>query len=259
MLDLLQIESHYPESLRPFKKNLLREYLQFKILEIIFDSAAGEHLCFMGGTALKIIHGNSRFSEDLDFDNRGLDASQFDGLVSTIQKKLKLQGCFSETKSIVKGAYTAHIKIPDILFSNHISNHRDEKLLIKIVAEPQNFAYKPDQTILNKFDVFTRINVIPPDILLAQKLLAVFLRNRAMGRDFYDIIFLLGKTRPRLDYLTQKLNIQSFSELKQRLLTKCDKLDFKQLATDVEPFLFSSIDRKKVLLFPVFINQFDFE
>ena len=68
MLDLKQVESFYPESLRPFKRNLLREYLQYKILEIIFGSEFGEKLVFMGGTATRIIHENTRFSEDLDFD-----------------------------------------------------------------------------------------------------------------------------------------------------------------------------------------------
>ena len=37
MLDIKQIESFYPEPLRPFRKNLLREYLQYKILEAIFE------------------------------------------------------------------------------------------------------------------------------------------------------------------------------------------------------------------------------
>ncbi|GFP25527.1 hypothetical protein HKBW3S25_01007 [Candidatus Hakubella thermalkaliphila] len=47
MLDLKQIELFYPESLRPFKRNLLLEYLQYKILEIIFDSEFGEKLAFI--------------------------------------------------------------------------------------------------------------------------------------------------------------------------------------------------------------------
>lgn len=71
MLELSQIESFYPESLRPFKKNLLREYLQYKILEIIFLSEFAQGLSFMGGSAIHIVHGLPRFSEDLDFDNRG--------------------------------------------------------------------------------------------------------------------------------------------------------------------------------------------
>ena len=33
MLDIKQIEPFYPENLRPFKRNLLREYVQYKILE----------------------------------------------------------------------------------------------------------------------------------------------------------------------------------------------------------------------------------
>ena len=69
MLDLKQIESFFPENLKPFKRNLLREYLQYKILESVFDSRFGSRLSFMGGTATHIIHSNNRFSEDLDFDN----------------------------------------------------------------------------------------------------------------------------------------------------------------------------------------------
>lgn len=72
MLELNQIESYYPEHLRVFKKNILREYLQYKILEIIYDSKFTVNLVFMGGTAIRIIHGGSRFSEDLDFDNINL-------------------------------------------------------------------------------------------------------------------------------------------------------------------------------------------
>jgi len=43
MLDIKQIETFYPDSLKPFKRNILREYLQYKILEAVFDSSlAGE-------------------------------------------------------------------------------------------------------------------------------------------------------------------------------------------------------------------------
>ncbi|MGI4871815.1 MAG: nucleotidyl transferase AbiEii/AbiGii toxin family protein [Janthinobacterium lividum] len=34
--------------------------------------SAGRPLLFPGGTCLRIVHGNQRFSEDLDFDNSGL-------------------------------------------------------------------------------------------------------------------------------------------------------------------------------------------
>ena len=77
MLDIKQIESFYPEYLRSFKRNVLQEYLQYKILEIVFDSKFGEKLSLMGGTAAHIIHGSTRFSEDLDFDNLGLTKKEF--------------------------------------------------------------------------------------------------------------------------------------------------------------------------------------
>ena len=76
MLTLEQIEQQYPENLRGFKRSLLREYLQYKILEIIFASEYATKLVFIGGTALRIVHDNSRFSEDVDFDNFGLTDSR---------------------------------------------------------------------------------------------------------------------------------------------------------------------------------------
>ena len=80
MLELKEIESFYPEYLRPFKSNILREYLQYKMLEAVYSSEFGRNLVFMGGTAIHIAHGLPRFSEDLDFDNRGLDKSGFEAL-----------------------------------------------------------------------------------------------------------------------------------------------------------------------------------
>lgn len=258
MLDIDQIESFYPESLKPFKRNLLREYLQYKILEIIFDSKYGDKLAFMGGTATRIIHSNTRFSEDLDFDNLGLNKNEFKQLIQLIQKRLKLQGYNIETKNVFKDAYRSYIRIPDILFENKLSNHKQEKLLIQIDTEPQGFHYQPDKIIINKFDVFLRINVVPSDILLAQKIYCIFERKRPMGRDFYDAIFLLGKTKPRLDYLKLKLKIKDRVDLKNRLLLKCNKINFKQLAKNVEQFLFVPSDSKKVLFFYEYIKNCEF-
>ena len=128
-------------------------------------------------------------------------------------------------------------------------------MLIQIDAEPQKFPYKPDKVILNKFDVFTKINVVPEDILLAQKIYAIFKRPRPMGRDFYDTVFLFGKTEPNLDYLNLKLNIRNMDDLKKNLLLRCKGLNFKRLAKDVEPFLFTPRDSKKVLLFYDYIKS----
>lgn len=258
MLDMKQIESFYPEYLRPFKRNLLREYLQYKILEIMFDSRFGRRLSFMGGTAIRIIHSNTRFSEDLDFDNLGLEEKDFGQLTKLIQRTLQLEGYTVETKNVFKGAYRSYIRIPNILFETGLSGHKEEKLSIQVDAEPQRFNYRLDKIILNKFEVFLRINVVPVDILLAQKIFAILERKRPMGRDFYDAVFLLGKTTPNLDYLKLKLEINNWVDLKNRLLLRCGKFNFEQLAKEVEQFLFVPGDSKKVRFFCEYLQRYEF-
>ena len=255
MLDIEQIQSFYPDYLKPFKRNLLREYLQYKILEAIFDSKFGDFLSFMGGTAIHIIHGNSRFSEDLDFDNLGLNKRDFEGMTGFIAERLGKEGYSVEIKNVFTGASTAYIKIIGVLQRYGISQNKEEKLLIKIDAEPQNFKYESEKIIINKFDVLTRIKVVPVDILLSQKLYAIIMRKRPMGRDFFDTLFLFGKTKPNMAYLRKKLKIKDAKELKKKLLQKCQKLDFKQLSKDTEQFLFIPEHSKKILLFNEYIEK----
>lgn len=255
MLDIKQIETFYPRYLRQFKRNLLREYLQYKILEIVFASEHGCRLSFMGGTAIHIVHSNTRFSEALDFDDRGLDKGAFEKLSALVKKRLELEGYDVEVKNSFRGAYRSYMGFKGLLYESGLSAHRQEKLSVHIDAEPRNFSYKPDKVILNRFDVFSRINVVPPDILLAQKLYAIFTRKRGMGRDFHDAIFLFGKTKPNTAYLRKKMNIKDTADLKNKILRKCDSLDFKILVSDVEQFLFVPEDAKKILLFPEYIKK----
>ena len=44
-------------------------------------------------------------------------------------------------------------------------------------------------------------------------------------------------------------------ELKAKLLDKCNHLDFKQLAKEVEPFLFTPHDSRKVLFFKDYVDK----
>jgi len=255
MLDLKQIASFYPESVQPFKKNILREYLQYKILEIIFDTKHAEKLAFMGGTAIRIIYGNKRFSEDIDFNNFGLTEKIFEEITEIIKTKLIQEGYSIEIKNIFKHAFRCSISFHNILYESGISNHREEKLMIRFDTESQGIDFQPDKIIINKFDVFTRINVIPEDLLLAQKIFAILNRERMMGRDLYDAIFLFGRTKPDFDYLTEKANISNMVELQKILLTKCKALDFSGLSRDVEPFLVNPGDAKKILLFRDYIEN----
>ena len=178
MLDIKQIQSFYPEHLRPFKKNLLREYLQYKILEAITESPLADKFTFMGGTCIHIVHGSPRFSEDLDFDNPGIGRHDFEALSQRIKRNLELQGYPVELKNTYQDAFRASLRFPGLLRDSGISGHRDEKLLIQIDTEPQGVRYNPDKFILNKFDVFSRINIVPADILVAQKIFCILLTLR---------------------------------------------------------------------------------
>jgi len=255
MLSLAEIEKYYPENIRAFKRNILREYLQYKILQIIFNSKYANKLSFLGGTALRIVSDNARFSEDLDFDNFGLKEKEFDEISQLVKKHLELEGYEVEVRNIFKDAYRCYVRIPKLLFDSGLSGYEEEKILIQLDTASHGFRYVPDKVILNKFDVFTEINVTPMDIVLSQKIFAIFNRKVPKGRDFYDAVFLLSKTKPNYDYLQLKLKIKRKEELKEKILTLENKLDFKELAKDVEPFLFNPADSKKVVLFARYIKN----
>ncbi len=255
MINLQEIEQHYPKEQRAFKRNILREYLQYKILEIIFNSKYSQELVFLGGTALRIVYSNARFSEDLDFDNLNITEGQFSDLAKIIKKELELQGYEVEIKNVFKGAYRSYIKIPNILFDNSLSGFQEEKITIQIDTVPQVFNYNKEIKILNKFDVFTQIFVTPIDILLSQKIYAALNRKRSKGRDFFDIIFLFSQTQPNYQYLDKKLNIKNMEELKSLFLDQTKDVDFDELARDVKPFLINYKDSKKITMFREYIKS----
>lgn len=255
MISINQIEEHYPENLRGFKRNILREYLQYKILEVIFNSRLAPKLSFLGGTALRIVHGNARFSEDLDFDNFRLSEDDFTLLTKEIQTGLRREGYTVEIRNVLKGAFRCYIKLPQVLFENAMSDFVQEKILIQVDTEPHDFFYKPDKVFLNKFDVFTQIAVTPPDVLLAQKFYALLNRKRAKGRDFYDVVFLLQKAKPNYEYLKQKAGVSNPKALKEKVLDYLQGINMKELAKDVEPFLFQPSESKKIILFADYIKQ----
>lgn len=255
MLSLKEIQKYYPENLHTFKNFMLREYLQYKILEIVFDSKYAGKLCFLGGTCLRIVYNNTRFSEGLDFDNFGLTENDFNNIAEIIKIQLSRQGYEIEIKNVFVNAFHCYIRFPKLLFNEGISGYKEEKILIQIDTEPQHFNYQTEKHILNKFDVFTSINITPKDILLARKFYALINRKRKKGRDFFDIIFLLKTTRPNFDYLQQKLNINNETDLKELILHELNKIDLNEMSKDVQPFLFNASDIKQVILFKEYINQ----
>lgn len=248
------VAADYPPNLRGFRRNILREYLQYKILQIIFNSKLAGKLSFIGGTALRIAHGSGRFSEDLDFDNFELAKVEFEQLAGTVKAGLEKEGYKVEIRNVYKLAFRCYIRFPKLLFEQGLSPLEEEKILVQLDTYGHGFKYRPERVILNKFDVFCEILVTPADILLAQKIFAAMARKRPKGRDFFDITFLLGRTKPNYEYLKMKMNIGDAKTLKKRLVSFCRNLDWVTLAREVRPFLVSADENRRVAAFPKFIK-----
>ena len=260
MIELHEIKKFYSKELHKHERFLLKEYLQHKILEIIFDSEFAEQLILIGGSSLRIFHNHQRFSEDLDFDNFDLSASDFDRLAQHVKQNLELLGYLVEMKQVIKGAYHCHIKFPKLLLKTGLSGYEEEKILIQLDTEAHGFLFEPEMRFLSKFDVFASVYVAPESLLLAQKFFAVLNRKRTSGRDFYDIVQLLSREiKPDYAYLQQKLSMDSAKALKHRMLVHCKQLDLDQLAKEIAPFLINPNDAKQVRYFEQFINPISLE
>ena len=64
---------------------VVREFWEIIILKGLFDSPEGKFLIFKGGTALRLVYGSPRFSEDLDFS---LISDRLRGKFESLIKKI---------------------------------------------------------------------------------------------------------------------------------------------------------------------------
>lgn len=234
-------------------RGLYVEYLQHEILKSIFSHTT--KLSFIGGTALRLIFKTQRFSEDLDFDNFGLSEDEFIALSVAVQKDLSLLGFDVEFRNVFKGAYHCYFKFSEMLYRYGFSPHENEKILVRLDTVKQDFSFTPDVSVLDNFGMFFEVKHNPKDILLSQKIIASLERNRSKGRDFYDITYLMGITKPNLAYLKFKTGIENMQELKEKLLQRCEEVNFSEMEKDVAPFLFDARDAIRILKFKQYIEQ----
>ena len=255
MLTFNQIQNIYKGSEPRNDKARLQlvEYIQHELLDSIFKQAGSEKLNFMGGTAIRIAYGGNRFSEDLDFDNNGLSFDEFKELLEMATRDMKGKGFKIEFRFVEKDAFHCHIHLPLLLYKNALTPHLSEKILIKVDTMQNNPEVTPNIFLLKKFDLYRPIRVNSPDVLLAQKLVAIHERKREKGRDFYDVSFLYGFAKPDFKYIEQALHL-SKEKFISNIIERCQKLDFKSLAKDVEPFLIVPDQASRVLTFLEFIK-----
>jgi hypothetical protein len=148
---------------------------------------------------------------------------------------LTLEGFAVEIRNVAQGAYRCYLKFPPLLYEQGLSPLQEEKILIQVDTTAQGYIYQPEIILLNKFDVFTEIRVTPLNILLSQKIYTAVNRKRPKGRDFYDITFLSGRTKPDLGFLNRKLGVATAERLRKEISARIAAYDFKNLAVDVAP------------------------
>lgn len=257
MMSLEAIRGFFPENLRgrQFDRHLLKEYVECLALEWISRSQWAGCLTFIGGTNLRLIHGIDRFSEDLDFDCKGLSHDEFirmtDGLIACLKKNgLPAEAKAKESENLT--AYRRSVVFPGFLKALGLSAFAEERFLMKVETQDQGFPYERKMGNVSRCGYFFPVAVPPDPILCSMKLSALL--TRAKGRDFYDAMFLLMRTQPDYGYLKSREGISDAAELKTALLRKLDEVDLDNKKRDVEHLLFSQESSKKILSFRDFIE-----
>jgi len=228
------------------KSNKTRELLQIIILKIIYDKDFFKNIVFTGGTALRVVFGVKRFSEDLDFSLAKREGYNFLNVSLAIANELKLYGLNIEAKPKTNSnVHSVMFKFPGLLKTLGISNLESQKISIKleIDSNPPKGGYISD-TVINKVYMF---NVAHFDLasMFATKLHACFYRKFTKGRDFYDFLWYVSKkTKPNYILLnnaviqTENKNPEvSERNFRKYLLDHIQQINFDFVKKDVERFL----------------------
>ena len=257
MIDISYIRSFFPPAISGesrFDRYMLKEYLQLLILDHLATTLYFRKVSFIGGTNLRLIQGIDRFSEDLDFDCKDLDKEEFAAMTDSVVSYLRQNNIDVETRDRPNPKLTAfrrNLYFPEMLFTLGLTGHRDERLLLKIEAQDQGVTYIPEVVNINRMGFFFRVQQPPLDVLCAMKFAAILSRQK--GRDFYDAIFLLSKTRPNMDFLSGRAGISTIDDLKTALAERLKDVDLDQKKRDFSHLVFKATNAERILQFPAII------
>ena len=259
MIDLQSILAYYPPQIATnasFHKHILKEYIELLALEHLSQSPYAPKIVFIGGTNLRLILGLDRFSEDLDFDCKQLNAEEFISMTDALVDYLRLNGLQVELRDKENPrltAYRRNIYFPELLFDMNLTGHREERFLMKIEAQDQGVDYTPQTAMVSRNGFFFPVTVPSKSTMLSMKLAALLARTK--GRDFYDSIFLWQQVQPDYDFLRQRCGIGDPKALKKAINDKLDTVDLVQKQKDFEHLLFNPSRSAQILHFQQFIDS----
>lgn len=233
------------------KRGILREYLQVKILDLIYQQKISSQLCFVGGTCLRLLYGLDRFSEDLDFDTVGFRQSQIRTMMANVYQRLVKENLTIDfyQNFTPKRAYW-EFRFPNLLYELNLSHQKQEKLTIKFDFEAFWRGQKRKVVLLNRYGFLVNVVTIPLDQILVQKLFAYTKRKQTLPRDVYDIVWLtaqeakLDKNFLKKNKLPKNLIAQAETKFKR------EGKKLKGLKLKLRPFLIDEKRTARLNLFP---------
>lgn len=246
MIPFENIKTAFSPDLQSRGEDLLREYLQYEILKLIFEGKYAHKYTFLGGTCLRICYGTNRFSEDLDFDNVGLTKEAFEATAGAIKLGLERLGFKVEISFTYKGAFHCKVRFPALLYDVGLSPHKEARVLIKLDTEKQHYEYERALIPIDKFGVRTDVLAVPLNLLASQKVAAIMGRKKPKGRDYFDLRWILDKTTPDYAYLKNRFEVTDADGLRALVAKHIAPFSFDDLAKDVGPFLFAEEDIESV-------------
>lgn len=176
------------------------------MLQAVYDDPLGSEIFFKGGTAIHLLFGAPRFSEDLDFTvtaEEDIFLESFNRAVKrveqqeevTLKKRVTIAG-----KRLLLTAQPSTLRFPIYLTLDFSFRER--------VLHPQK---SPFQTIFPV--VFTSyIHHLSMEEILAEKLRAILTRRK--GRDLYDLWYLVSRgAKLNHEYVKEKFSYYQLSHV----------------------------------------------
>ena len=229
-----------------FKKLALAEILQHFVLQNLYRHNAFQYLTFTGGTALRLLYHTARYSEDLDFSLTEKSSVKLISLFTNIQKDFNNQGLDLELfQKERKAIFKADFRFLKVLQDLNLSPLKDQKLTIKVEIDKTPPKGGEKEIMLITSPVSYTVSVFSLSSLFATKLCAIFCRKYTKGRDYYDLMWFLGK-KVMPDFLLlnnamkqikpehEKITEDNF---KDHLSVHLEKADFKKIRQELERFL----------------------
>ncbi len=229
---------------------ILREYLQLFFLNELYVENQSQNIFFKGGTALRLIYGSPRFSEDLDFTVE-LKEKDFNEFILKLFKKIEKKETinFRERKTFAGKRFL--LKSKSTLFTHETYVSLDFSFREKAV-EPQKSIIKSGYPVLFTSCVYH----LSKNEIFAEKIRALLTRKVTKGRDIYDMWYLLNQGVEIDDKLIKvKLKYYNLDLNASAVLEKIKNFSKKDFILDLRPFV-SVNERNKLGNFFDYVQEY---